>query len=89
MPSQWIEAGPKILVKGDGDKLRVSIIGRNDEGYYLLSKLKVQRPKDWAGLEKAFQEKRAIAGVVSGVASEPWLSTSASVGSPASAVDPA
>ena len=50
-----------------GDKLRVSITGRNDEGYYLLSKLKVQRPKDWAGLEKAFQEKRAIAGVVSGV----------------------
>jgi len=50
-----------------GDKLFVSITGRNDEGYYLLSKLKVQRPKDWAGLEKAFQEKRAIAGVVSGV----------------------
>jgi len=50
-----------------GDKLRVAITGRNDEGYYLLSKLKVQRPKDWAGLEKAFQEKRAIAGVVSGV----------------------
>src|SRR5690349_4433607 len=50
-----------------GDKLRVAITGRNDEGYYLLSKLKVQRPKDWAGLEKAFQEKRAIAGVVNGV----------------------
>jgi small subunit ribosomal protein S1 len=50
-----------------GDKLRVAITGRNDEGYYLLSKLKVQRPKDWAGLEKAFQEKRSIAGVVSGV----------------------
>jgi small subunit ribosomal protein S1 len=50
-----------------GDKLRVAITGRNDEGYYLLSKLKVQRPKDWAGLEKAFQEKRTIAGVVSGV----------------------
>jgi small subunit ribosomal protein S1 len=50
-----------------GDKLRVGITGRNEEGYYRLSKLKVQRPKDWAGLEKAFQEKRAIAGVVSGV----------------------
>ena len=47
-----------------GDKLRVGITGRNEEGYYQLSKLKVQRPKDWAGLEKAFQEKRAIAGVV-------------------------
>src|SRR5215467_9664674 len=50
-----------------GDKLRVAITGRNDEGYYRLSKLKVQRPKDWGGLEKAFQEKRAIAGVVSGL----------------------
>ena len=27
----------------------------------------MQRPKDWAGLEKAFQEKRSIAGVVIGV----------------------
>src|SRR5260370_1129235 len=50
-----------------GDKLRVAITGRDDEGYHLLSKLKVQRPKDWAGLEKALQEKRSIAGVVSGV----------------------
>jgi small subunit ribosomal protein S1 len=50
-----------------GDKLRVGINGRNEEGYYRLSKLNVQRPKDWSGLEKAFQEKRAIAGVVSGV----------------------
>ena len=50
-----------------GDHLRVGITGRNEEGYYRLSKLKVQRPKDWAGLEKAFQEKRVIAGVVSAV----------------------
>ena len=48
-----------------GDKLRVGINGRNEEGYYRLSKLKVQRPRDWSGLEKAFQEKRSIAGVVS------------------------
>ena len=50
-----------------GDHLRVGITGRNEEGYYRLSKLKVQRPKDWAGLEKAFQDKRVIAGVVSAV----------------------
>ena len=50
-----------------GDQVRVSITGRNEEGYYRLSKLKVQRPKDWAGLEKAFQEKRTIAGVVTAV----------------------
>jgi len=50
-----------------GDHLRVGINGRDEQGYYRLSKLKVQRPKDWAGLEKAFQEKRAIAGVVTAV----------------------
>ncbi len=50
-----------------GDQVRVGITGRNEEGYYRLSKLKVQRPKDWAGLEKAFQEKRTIAGVVTAV----------------------
>lgn len=50
-----------------GDKLRVGITGRDAEGYYILSKLKVRRPKDWAGLESAFQEKRPIAGVVTGV----------------------
>ena len=49
-----------------GDKFRVGITGRDAEGYYILSKLKVRRPKDWAGLESAFQEKRAIAGVVTG-----------------------
>src|SRR5215472_14529561 len=47
-----------------GDKVRVGITGRDQEGYYLLSKLKVQRPKDWPGLEKAFREKRSIAGMV-------------------------
>jgi len=50
-----------------GDPLRVSITGRNPEGYYTLSRIKVARPKDWTALEKAFQEKRTIAGVVSGV----------------------
>lgn len=34
MPSstQWIEAGPKILVKGDGDKLRISRFGAGEDG---------------------------------------------------------
>jgi len=50
-----------------GDKLPVSIKGRGPEGYYELSRLKVERPKDWSALEKAFAEKTAILGVVSGV----------------------
>src|SRR5262245_33100764 len=49
-----------------GEALKVSITGRNPEGYYTLSKIKVSRPKDWGSLEKAFQEKRTVAGVVSG-----------------------
>ena len=50
-----------------GDQFPVSIKGRNEEGYYDLSKVRVERPKDWTSLEAAFNEKRAIAGVVSGV----------------------
>src|SRR5262245_61048442 len=49
-----------------GDKLPVSIKGHDPEGYYLLSKIKVERPKDWSSLEAAFQNKRPIAGVVTG-----------------------
>src|SRR5215475_1300931 len=49
-----------------GDKLPVSIKGRDPEGYYELSRIKVARPKDWSSLEKAFADKASIAGVVSG-----------------------
>jgi small subunit ribosomal protein S1 len=48
-----------------GDKIPVSIKGRSEEGYYELSRIKVERPKDWSALEKAFADKAAIAGVVS------------------------
>ncbi len=47
-----------------GDPIVVSIRGRGPEGYYQLSKIKVERPKDWSGLESAFAEKRNIAGRV-------------------------
>src|SRR5712671_653332 len=50
-----------------GDTIKVSITGRNPEGYYTLSRIKVARPKDWTSLQKAFDEKRTIAGVVSGL----------------------
>jgi small subunit ribosomal protein S1 len=50
-----------------GDKVTVSNKGRGPEGYYELSKLKVERPKDWSSLEKAFADKTAIAGVVTAV----------------------
>src|SRR5689334_18814162 len=50
-----------------GDKMPVSIKGRGPEGYYELSRIKVERPKDWSALERAFAEKTAILGVVTGV----------------------
>jgi len=50
-----------------GDKLPVSVQGRDPEGYYTLSRFKVERPKDWNALEKAFAEKATIVGTVTGV----------------------
>ncbi len=50
-----------------GDKVHVSIKGRGPEGYYELSRIKVERPKDWSSLEKAFTGKTPIAGVVTAV----------------------
>ena len=47
-----------------GDKLPVSVQGRDPEGYYTLSRFKVERPKDWTALEKAFAEKATIVGTV-------------------------
>ena len=47
-----------------GDSLTVSVTGRNAEGYYELSCMRVARPKDWSALEKAFAEKTIIAGTV-------------------------
>src|ERR1041384_7777996 len=53
-------AGEKVKA---GDKIRVSIKGRDPEGYYELSRIKVERPKDWSALEKAFADKAAIAEI--------------------------
>ena len=50
-----------------GDVLHVSVTGRNEEGYYELSLIKVTRPKDWSGLQKAFDEKLTISGRVTAV----------------------
>ncbi len=49
-----------------GDKLPVSVKGRNEEGYYELSLFKIAQPKDWSSLERAFEEKAAITGTVTG-----------------------
>ena len=50
-----------------GDKVPVSIKGRNEEGYYDLTRFKVAQPHDWTALEEAFKQKLAIVGTVTGV----------------------
>src|ERR1700755_728383 len=50
-----------------GTKLQVSVKGRNEEGYYELSRLRVEQPKDWSALEQAFADKTPIAGTVTGL----------------------
>jgi small subunit ribosomal protein S1 len=50
-----------------GDKLKVTIKGRDPEGYYQLTRGKISRPTDWAAFEKAFNEKATILGTVTGV----------------------
>ena len=50
-----------------GDKMPVSVKGRDPEGYYELTRFRTEQPKDWSSLERAFAEKAAIVGTVTGV----------------------
>jgi len=50
-----------------GNKLQVTIKGRDPQGYYELTLNKAARPADWAALEKAFRDKATIVGTVTGV----------------------
>ena len=54
---------PAVPLK-PGQKMVVSIRGRDPEGNYLLSTIRVDTPKDWTGLEAAFPNKSVIAGRV-------------------------
>jgi small subunit ribosomal protein S1 len=50
-----------------GDSFPVSVTGRNEEHYYVLSLFKVAQPRDWSALEAAFAEKLAVVGTVTEV----------------------
>ena len=50
-----------------GDKMQVSITGHDPQGYYNLSLIKFEKPKDWSALEKAFADKATISGRVTGL----------------------
>jgi len=50
-----------------GDKALVTVKGRDLDGYYELSRFKVERPMDWSALEKAFADKSPVLGTVTAV----------------------
>lgn len=50
-----------------GDQVQVNIKGRDPDGYYELSRFKVERPTDWDAFEKAFSDKSAVLGTVTAV----------------------
>ncbi|MGI9101613.1 MAG: 30S ribosomal protein S1 [Terriglobales bacterium] len=50
-----------------GDKFPVSVKGRDPDGYYQLSRSRVELPKDWPALERAFTERATIMGTVTAV----------------------
>src|ERR1700729_1785580 len=50
-----------------GDKALVTVKGRDLDGYYELSRFKVERPMDWSALEKALADKTSVLGTVTGV----------------------
>jgi small subunit ribosomal protein S1 len=55
------EAAAKMKV---GDRLLVSIRGRDQDGSYQLSTIRIETPRDWSGLEAAFANKSTISGTV-------------------------
>jgi small subunit ribosomal protein S1 len=50
-----------------GDKYLVSVKGRDQDGYYELSRFKIAQPTDWSTLEQAFANKATIVGTITGV----------------------
>jgi small subunit ribosomal protein S1 len=47
-----------------GARVQVSITGTNEQGQFTLSTHQVAVPKDWSGLQAAFDEKKTITGKV-------------------------
>lgn len=47
-----------------GDRFPVSIKARGPEGFLELSRIRVEQPKDWDALEKAFADRAVIVGTV-------------------------
>jgi small subunit ribosomal protein S1 len=50
-----------------GDRFRVTVKGRDLDGYYELTRQKTAAPKDYTSLEEAFEKKGTVLGIVTGV----------------------
>jgi small subunit ribosomal protein S1 len=50
-----------------GDRLPASVKGRNEEGYYALSRLKIAQPTDWSSLEQAYAQRATVTGTVTSI----------------------
>jgi len=50
-----------------GDVVRVTVKGRDGDGYYELTRQKTAVPKDYSSLEEAFEQKGTVLGTVTGV----------------------
>lgn len=64
LPIEKVRTATGEIPVHPGDTIVVTVTGRDNEGSYLLSTVKVERPKDWSALERAFADHHAIAGVV-------------------------
>lgn len=50
-----------------GDRMLVSVKGRNPEGYYDVVLQKIETPKDWSAFEAAFADQSIIMGTVTAI----------------------
>jgi small subunit ribosomal protein S1 len=64
LPIALVRSHDGVITVKPGDQISVTVTGRHPEGFYLLSKIQVAVPKDWSGLQKAFDEKATITGTV-------------------------
>lgn len=60
-------SSPSQALPNAGDRLPVTIRGRNEEGYYTLSPLRTRQPTDWESLQHAFAEHATITGTITGL----------------------
>jgi small subunit ribosomal protein S1 len=67
LPVEKVRSAQGELAVRVGESITVTVTGREEDGSYTLSTVRVERPKDWSALEKAFAEHRTIGGMVTEV----------------------